>query len=233
VNKVSENSNNTEQKTYHHGNLRHALVEAFIDLLGELPSEKISMRKLATKVGVAPAAVYNHFTNKQELEIAVKVRCLNHFAKHLNMADATDPNPQVRIKNLGIAYFMYSRQHPEYFKLIMKNAHQDYPRTEELEEASMRAEEALRNCIIYLLESKSLPSNRDIEGLGAFACWSLSHGVSELAAKQVNEAACAAELWPPIFMMQSDESIDSCFDAMASILVSGIVEIAQRQSLKN
>lgn len=216
-------------RSYHHGNLRQTLVDSFIELLNQLPREKISMRKLASSIGVAPAAVYNHFSNRDELEIAVKIKCLNHFADYLNQADMSHSDPKVRIKNLGVAYFKYSRDHAQYFNLIMDNPNKDIPNNEALAEAGLRSEEALRRCIIYLLESESLPANKNIEALGSFACWSVSHGISSLVSKHVNTAACAADRWPPAFMMMTDEHIDTCFSAMASILVEGIIDMAKRE----
>ena len=228
---LAQDANDSQTRTYHHGNLRQALVETYILLLEELPREKISMRKLASKVGVAPAAVYNHFSSKEDLEVAVKIKCLNHFGDYLHQADVHDTDPKLRIKNLGIAYFSYSKDHQRYFNLIMSNISEGYPLTDELQQASMRSEGALRNAITYLLESESIDCSQDLSALGAFACWSLAHGISSLCERKVNATACAAQLWPPSLMMQSEESIDACFDSMATILTNGIIELAKQNKL--
>ncbi len=47
--------------TYHHGDLRQALVAAGLDALAESGSEQLGLRDLARRVGVSPAAPYRHY----------------------------------------------------------------------------------------------------------------------------------------------------------------------------
>jgi len=223
------NINTEKTRKYHHGNLRQSLIDAFIALLVNLPAEKISMRRLASIVGVAPAAVYNHFANKLELEVAVKTKCLNHFADYLNGSQLSDSNARERIRDLGIAYFNYSQKHSTYFELIMSNRIQDASEDLELQDASMRSEEALRLCVKGLLEEHAINTDDGIEALGAFACWSLAHGVSTLAKTKVNAAACAMQKWPESLALQTDENILRCFDSMSWILSEGIINAAKNK----
>ena len=53
-----------KSKSYHHGDLRNALIETGIELINEYGEEKLSLRKVATKCGVSNAAPYAHFKNK-------------------------------------------------------------------------------------------------------------------------------------------------------------------------
>ena len=58
-------------KSYHHGDLRHALVAAAIGLLDQRPAAEIGLREVARAVGVSSAAPYRHFRSREDLMTAV------------------------------------------------------------------------------------------------------------------------------------------------------------------
>ena len=67
--------------TYHHGNLREALLEAATDLLVKEGPQKLSLRAAARQAGVSQSAPYRHFSAKEELlsglVSAVLVACVS------------------------------------------------------------------------------------------------------------------------------------------------------------
>ena len=222
--------NMTEEKKYHHGNLAESLVDGFIELLTSTPVEKLSLRRLAAHIGVANTAVYNHFSSKEELLVAVKLRCLNHFANFLE--SSVDPSDSVeeKIKNLGRGYYIYSIKYSQYFSFIMSDNLSEDLITQELIETSMRAEQALRSAVIELLQENNLPETKYNEGLGAFVCWSITHGISALAAKNVNHAACLTGRWPEEFMLCDSEQIEKSYDAVCDVIILGLIEKIKRLS---
>ena len=56
-----------EKKTYHHGDLHAALIEAGLKLLGEREADTLGLREVARAVGVSATAVYRHFPDKGAL----------------------------------------------------------------------------------------------------------------------------------------------------------------------
>ena len=58
--------------SYHHGNLRQALIEAGIKIINESGEENLSLRKVAALCNVSHAAPYAHFKDKDELLEAIK-----------------------------------------------------------------------------------------------------------------------------------------------------------------
>ncbi len=217
-----------DSKHYHHGNLKEALVTTYLSLLAHAQPETISLRKLAGELGVAPTAVYNHFRNKEALNVAVKTRCLEHFADYLDAATQLPAPAKERITALGKAYFDYAQVHPQYFKLLMGENVPDDLVTPELMAASMRAEAALRRTVLDLLNEHDIPTSQYNEGLGSFACWSIAHGVTLLSAKRVNNVACMEGRWPETFMLSNAEQVHQSFDAMTEVLVAGILAAAKR-----
>jgi AcrR family transcriptional regulator len=57
--------------SYHHGDLRNALLEAALKLIAERGLEGFSLREAARAVGVSPAAVYRHFPERMALLAAI------------------------------------------------------------------------------------------------------------------------------------------------------------------
>ena len=57
--------------SYHHGNLRAALLESAIAVIGEKGVEGISLREIAKDLGVSHAAPTRHFKNKSDLLAAI------------------------------------------------------------------------------------------------------------------------------------------------------------------
>ena len=220
----------SQDSNYHHGNLKQALIEAYLELLSTVSADKLSLRKLAAQVGVAPTAVYNHFADKEELVVAVKTRCLFHFADYLETGVEKAERPRDKIRNLGKAYFQYSIEYEQFFSILFTTEVEDKYITEDLIEGSMRAEGALRASVVELLEENNLPTSQYNEGLGAFACWSLAHGITSLAGIRINRAACAMGRWPPEFMLDNNETVLQVFDSMTSVLVEGILATARKNT---
>jgi len=57
--------------TYHHGDLRQALLNNCLKLIEEKGVSGFTLREVARISGVSPAAPYHHFKNKTELLAAV------------------------------------------------------------------------------------------------------------------------------------------------------------------
>ena len=215
--------------SYHHGNLKAALVDAYLELLSQSPAEKLSLRKLASHVGVAPTAVYNHFADKDALTTAVKARLLHHFADYLDSHCDPDESPETNLSRLSKAYFRYSIEHQQFFQIIFQQPKVIENVTDELIAAGMRAEEQLRKTVVALLEHHGIPISQYNEGLGAFACWSLAHGVTTLATIHVNRAACGFNRWPPQFMLDSEAAVNQAFDDLTRVLVAGVLAAARSE----
>ena len=61
----------SNKKSYHHGDLKNALIKAGIEILAQEGVGELSLRKVAQKAGVSHTAPYAHFTDKQALIAAI------------------------------------------------------------------------------------------------------------------------------------------------------------------
>lgn len=218
---------NISAKPYHHGNLKAALINALMDLLQHMPFEKISLRKVASEVGVAPTAVYNHFKSKEDLQIAAKLKCMIHLGDYLDASVQNVESPEQKICELGKAYYRYSKQYLPYFEFMMSTNIPEECVTDEIIEVSMRAESALRIAIIELYEKHNIATNAFNEGLGTLGGWAIAHGVSDLANKSLNLAACHSGRWSNEFLLQDPQQINACFEAITNVIVQGLLATAR------
>src|SRR6202142_3412032 len=58
---------------YHHGDLRAALIDTAVELIGERGVGGFSMAEASRRLGVAVSAPYAHFADRDELLAAVAV----------------------------------------------------------------------------------------------------------------------------------------------------------------
>jgi len=68
-----------KRTSYHHGDLRHALLEATVDIARERGMAAITMRSVSARAGVSEAAPYHHFSNKADLLAAAATLAFQHF----------------------------------------------------------------------------------------------------------------------------------------------------------
>ena len=107
-----------KEKSYHHGDLRRALIETGIDFIKEKGEEALSLRKIAEMCGVSNAAPYAHFKNKDEFIAAVQRYVMDLFAAALEKTIAEDKDSLSLLPILGKTYVMYFYQNPFYYDFL-------------------------------------------------------------------------------------------------------------------
>jgi AcrR family transcriptional regulator len=99
--------------------LREELVAAAADLLEEATDvEDISIRQVATAVGVSAPAVYLHFPDKQALLRAAANERFARFRRHMGEAAVRETDPRERFVALGRAYLAFAREHPGHYRVL-------------------------------------------------------------------------------------------------------------------
>ena len=115
----------SEHRSYHHGDLREALLEQAITSVNAVGSEQMSLRAVAAAVGVSPSAAYHHFADKEELLTAVKARGFDQLDAYIseNMVSEIVESPNLNdIKTLmqagALAYINFAVDHPRWFSIM-------------------------------------------------------------------------------------------------------------------
>jgi AcrR family transcriptional regulator len=108
------------QDSYHHGDLRNALIEAGIEIINEDGPEQLSLRKAAARCGVSQAAPYSHFAGKDELLEAMQEHVTGQLMDVLRDALAAVPgrDSPYALVLMGKAYVMFFIHNPQYFTFL-------------------------------------------------------------------------------------------------------------------
>lgn len=113
------------RKTYHHGDLRNALIAAALELVALKGVEGFSLREAARLVGVSASAAYRHFGDKADLLAAVASEGFARLAREMEEAleQAQKEKNGVRdtaaaFKAIGLAYVQFAVRHPAQFRVM-------------------------------------------------------------------------------------------------------------------
>lgn len=123
--------------SYHHKDLKAALLQEGRRLLVEEGLANFSLRRLAQRLGVSHGAPYRHFASREDLLVAMVDTAVNDFrqalARGLGSGQAVGPGPQpiagqepaaapadgeARLLALGEAYVFFYLENPEILNLF-------------------------------------------------------------------------------------------------------------------
>jgi AcrR family transcriptional regulator len=104
--------------TFRHGNLPDALVDAALDRLEAEGAESISLRELASAVGVNHRAVYRHFPDKLSLLARVAERGWQQLGHRLKKSTAGKAPGEPALMAASIDFFLFARDHANLFHLM-------------------------------------------------------------------------------------------------------------------
>ena len=111
-------STSAQTRSYHHGDLRSALVEAGLKTLESAPIEDLSLRALAREVGVSPTAVYRHFPDKQALLGALAAEGIEQLGQYQQAAATGAEGNSDAFGATGRAYVRWALANPALFRLV-------------------------------------------------------------------------------------------------------------------
>jgi AcrR family transcriptional regulator len=170
------------RRSYHHGNLREALVDAALDLIAEKGPAGFTFAEAARQAGVSPAAPYRHFRDRDALMADVAKRGFERFEKQLATAwDEGRPNLRQAFERVGKAYLAFARDEPAYFSAMFESG-LSVSEHRELQDAGDRAFAVLRGACEALVAAMPA-AKRPPAMMMALHVWSLSHGIASLFAR--------------------------------------------------
>lgn len=157
----------SSRSTYHHGDLRQAILTAALDVIAAEGPSALSLRDLARRAGVSHAAPAHHFKDRAGLLTAVATEGFDLLAAAL--AEAGNLN------DAGVRYVRFAAEHPAHFTVMFQpDLHR--PDDPELLAAKDRAGAGLRAGVAGVPAGGRGPDQR----LAGVAAWSLAHGFATL-----------------------------------------------------
>lgn len=138
------------KKSYHHGDLRAALLKEAEKLLDEHGAEKLTLRDVARNAGVSHGAPAHHFGNKRGLLTALAVIIVGRLESRVRqtLRELPSNDPRNQLTAVFMTYLDVARSHSEQFLLHTSPSLLDYSDT-----PLRRARTGLGNILDDLLEN--------------------------------------------------------------------------------
>jgi AcrR family transcriptional regulator len=176
------NMNNKAQpaatSTYHHGDLRNALIAQGRLQLEQLGPQELSLRSLARAVGVSEAAPSRHFAGKAGLLAAIAADGFHELAQIRHRISGSKQGALVIAYQMMSSYVSFAREHRGLFNLMTGPrilARDEYP---ELAAQSARSFGAFAGAIANYAQSCGWDDEAlQLVGHGA---WAMEHGIATL-----------------------------------------------------
>ena len=168
------------EASYHHGDLRQALIDSALALIHEKQDGKtLSLREVARRAGVSNAAPYRHFADKDALLATLAEKGFQMLTVSLRTAVNSVANDPLRsLQVSGVAYVKFAIAHPSYYRVMFSAFQPSDATCSDLNNAGQTAFSVLVEAIVAgQTASKIKPG--DPQQL-AWVAWSLVHGLAML-----------------------------------------------------
>lgn len=168
--------------SYHHGDLRHALIEAAEAILLERGVEGFSLREAARRAGVSPGAPSHHFGDARGLLTAVATLGFEDLCAALQAANVQGRDRRQRIAAQGRAYVHSALSHPARFDLMWRHELLN-PADPAFMTASAKAFQLLHEAVTGEPADPECLAGPDQPRMDprVIAAWSIVHGFAQLA----------------------------------------------------
>ena len=163
-------------RTYHHGDLRAALIRAALDMLERDGAAGLSLRAVAKAVGVSEAAPYHHFADKEALERALAAEGFGRLTDRMTQA-LTASGPGEDLRHLAAAYVGFALDARGLFRLMGR-----LPLDRAQGDGLAALSEATLAPLAAAVARRMLPwgADADVVGFAALTLWTQLHGLAEI-----------------------------------------------------
>ncbi|MFI5843141.1 TetR/AcrR family transcriptional regulator [Catenuloplanes sp. NPDC051500] len=206
------------RSTYHHGDLRAALITAGIALAREGGPQAVVLREVARAVGVAPNSAYGHFATLAALRQAVAVQAQTEMGAamgvHLDAVAGDEPGDpreaaKAYLREVGRAYVHFALDEPGLFRTAMGGMPSRMGVPSQEPDDRHEPDTFLLRALARLIETGCLRA--EDRGRAVMACWSTTHGLSVLL----------LDLLAPMSAEAREQAINDAHDVLIAGLSAG------------
>jgi AcrR family transcriptional regulator len=104
------------RRSYHHGSLRSALIDAGMALTREGGPDRVILREAARAAGVSHSAAYRHFADREALLAEVSRYARSELAAQMRRRIDRAADPVGRLVAVGTAYVDFALAEPGLFR---------------------------------------------------------------------------------------------------------------------
>ena len=164
-----------EKRSYHHGDLKQALLSAALRILDREGVDAVTVRAVAREADVAHSAPANHFKDRSSLLTELAVGVFAELAAEIDSGlDKGGRKIEKRLRAFGGALMQYALHHPNRYRLLWRRDSLDNtdPR---LDESGGAIYERLRSVL-----ADRAPTRHASADSAIIAAWSMVHGYVSL-----------------------------------------------------
>jgi AcrR family transcriptional regulator len=162
---------NKPPKTYHHGDLRNALLKAAREVLEERGPSFLGLREVSRRVGVSAPSAYHHFPSRDALALGLAEQGALEMAKTM-MVKPGEGNDT--LLPYGEAYVAFARANPALYRLMFGEG---FPAVSQYSDAVRELRQRSYDIMKSSLEKRLPEAAVPIAGL---FLWALVHGLGLL-----------------------------------------------------
>lgn len=166
------------RKSYHHGDLRSAILVEARSILETQGEAAMTMRMIAERIGVTAMAAYKHFANKDAILQALAIEGFNQLAQVTSKARKKgELSEEEQLQAIGVAYIMQGISHPKMYRVMFGQLTLGVPDAD----TKSAADEAYNVLCDCLRDNANYFGFEEKEAEGhAFSVWSMAHGMTSL-----------------------------------------------------
>ncbi|KAA3657936.1 MAG: TetR/AcrR family transcriptional regulator [Chloroflexi bacterium] len=168
-----------KKNTYHHGDLKNALIKAGIEILAKNGIGGLSLRKVAQKAEVSHTAPYAHFADKQALIAAISTEGYRQLYEQVIIVTKRYENDPIRqMLETAWTYVQFAMNDPDQFKIMFSSVlekEKEYPDYVEM------SQKTFQQVVAVVVNCQEVGVLQDGPGeLTAVSIWSAVHGLIAL-----------------------------------------------------
>jgi len=166
--------NTIKKEKYHANDLKASIIAMASKLLIDDGIDAITMRSIATNLGVSRGAPYRHFEDKHDLLCAVAQKSYELLNASMLNINPQKRQPKSELFQLAYKYIDFCLSFPALYQLIFNNAELSNNQTAELSKAAYKLFYQLES-LLTKFQQVSVIKKEDIN-LQANFVWSSLHG---------------------------------------------------------
>lgn len=164
-----------KKASYHHADLRRAILDAALVHLRHGDVTSLSVLQLARAAGVSSGAPYHHFADKLDVLAGLAEEGFALWLEEIEPAVAVE-DPREALATLARAWLTFAVRHPEHFRIMFLPELGDRRRFASLHATSGRGLERLVQLLARVFPRATLDELLE----RAVALWSTVHGFASL-----------------------------------------------------
>lgn len=168
--------------------IRERILAAALDIIVQEGYPALTMRRIASRIGMTAPNIYNYYQNKDEIYISLVIRGFEILQREMTSAYNAHKDPLERGAALARAYINFGLKHSSYYDIMFTYPtpkYNDYVGTplEKLSEVEYKISMNIVKLVFDAVQSligEATPPNEQTVQVRFIAAWSMLHGMVSL-----------------------------------------------------